>query len=1136
MPAKNVQDMCAEKKSNKLRKITNSIRQGGAMFMLLCFLVALPTSKLFGIESINNLNFDFYSQENGLPNNMIHCILQDKKGWMWFGTSQGVCRFDGYKFTVFKDDPKDTTSLKGNLVRTIFEDSKNQLWICTTYGGLNKFNREKENFEHPFYSGNQAILKNASVTSIHEDSSGVLWIGTIGKLFRMENETTISEIKPKNQLDFSDYYRVTESDKSGKIWLGTNSGLYLYNPKNNEIQKINLLKKHSSNQEIWSIYKDDDDLFWIGTYADGLFTVNPQTLEVKKITLDPDNDRSQTVRAISKDRNGKYWIGTRGGLYIYEKEKEVTALYYHDERDSKSLVSSSILSILHDFKGDVWIGTRSGINFLVEEKQNIHGYKSMPGDDRYLNSNEIWAFWIDQKGDIWIGTENGGINILNRKTGRFRYLMQQKGNQNSLSGNCIKALLDDGKNNLWIGTYGGGIDVLNRKTGNFKHYSNNPVDSTSLSDNRVWSLLRDSNNDIWAATGKGLNKFNPATGTFTHFRKLVEDQQVNFLFEDNDHNLWIGASKLIVYNLKDKKITQLKETARYMLQDSRKRYWIANSNLGIALYSKEKEFIRYYNEKDGLANNQTLTIQEDNEHFLWISTTNGLSKFDPETELFHNYSLNNGFQNNEFTYGAAYKTKEGELLFGGISGFDIFDPIKIISNNYFPPIVLTDLKIFNKSVKIGDHKNDILTKSISETKEITLNYDQNSIALDFASFDYAKTLGIKYFYFLEGFDKDWNEPSDNRTATYTNLEPGEYTFHVKTTVSIDRKESIPGPALKIIVLPPFWKTWWFRIMVLFAFGLVIYFAYYLKLKLYREKQKELSILVEKRTQEITSANKILLEQKIRIEEHSEELFTQSENLKEANDLLVQNQNLIKSQTNTIQEANTELTKLNSTKDRIFSIIGHDLRNPFNVVSGFSELLLEDYRNLPPETIEIYLNQISNSSKNGNLLLENLLQWSRNQTGSIAFKPVRLNLLLVAEETYNFVEGTAHKKKIDIKLQIDPDIYIEADENMLKTILRNLLSNAIKFTPENGFITLFSTVKSDHIEVCVSDSGVGIPEDKIPLLFQIETNTSTQGTSHETGTGLGLILCKDFVEKHHGKIWVESEVAKGSQFKFTLPLT
>jgi ligand-binding sensor domain-containing protein len=807
------------------------------LFVVLSLFLSLDSS---GTGVVNNLNFDFYSQEHGLSSNQIHSILQDKKGWMWFGTSQGACRFDGYKFTVFKNEAEDSTSLKGNLVRAIFEDSKGQLWIGTENGGLNKFNREKENFQHLFSSGTQNALKDASVTSIHEDKPGNLWVGTELQLYLIKNESTISEIKPANLPNSSNYFRVLRSDAAGRIWLGTNHGLFVYSLQANTVEKISFPQSVMVNEDIWEILMDDDGTVWVGTYDSGMYAINSLTLQARHIVIDSENERSNTVRSISKDKNGKYWIGTRGGLYIYEKFKGVTAFYYHDEREPKSLVNNSIQCISHDLKGDVWIGTRNGINFLIEERQNIYGFKSMPGDDRYLNSSEIYAFWIDPKGDIWAGTESGGINILNRRTGRFRYLQPQKGNPNSLSRNCIKAFMDDGKNNLWIGTFLGGLDVLNLGNGSFRHYTHNPADPGSLSDNKVWALLKDSNSEIWVGTTAGLDQYEPNSNSFRHYPELSEGQ-VNWLVEDDDHCLWIGSEILVIYNPKDRSIVRVNQSTRYMLQDSKKRFWLAINNQGFALYSKEKGIEKYFTEKNGLANNQTLAILEDNEHYLWISTTNGLSKFDPETERFHNYSLKNGFQNNQFTYGAAYKSAEGELLFGGISGFNIFNPVKIKSDSYFPPIVLTDLKIFNKSVKIGDRKRDILTKSISETKKIRLNYDQNSITIDFASFDFANSLGIQYSYFLDKFDKDWNEPSVNRSATYTNLDPGEYSFHVKS-VSIDRKESNPGPALIIEVMPPYWETWWFRsILFLAIFGI-----FYLLISFLLNKEKLKNDLVIER--------------------------------------------------------------------------------------------------------------------------------------------------------------------------------------------------------------------------------------------------------------------------------------------------
>lgn len=1057
-----------------------------ALFILAGFLFFLISSKSDAIGVVNNLNFDFYSQEHGLSNNQIHCILQDKKGWMWFGTSQGVCRYDGYKFTVFKNDPDDSASLKGNLVRTIFEDRKGQLWIGTENGGLNKFNREKENFEHLFYSGEQNVLKDATVTSVNEDPTGNLWIGTEYKLYRMENESSLSEINPANLPGFSQYFRTINFDKSGRTWLGTNTGLYLYNPKTNQVLKIDLPARPYSNQEIWSVFTDDDGLFWIGTYANGLYTVNPLSLEVKHLTVDPDNDRSQTVRAISKDRNGKYWIGTRGGLYVYERGRGVTAFYYHDEREPKSLVNNSIQCIFHDMKGDVWIGTRNGINFLIEERQNIQGYKSMPGDDRYLNSSEIFAFRIDPKGDIWVGTESGGINILNRKTGRFRYLVPQKGNVNSLSRNCIKALLDDGKNNLWIGTFLGGLDVLDIKTGTFKNYRHDPADPTSLSDNRVWALLQDHKNDLWIGTGNGLDKFDPVTGTFTHFGNLVNGQQVNWLAEDSDHNLWIGADELLIYNPSDQSTTRIQETTRYMLQDSKNRFWLATLNRGIALYSKDKGVVKYYTEKNGLANNQTLAILEDNEQFLWISTTNGLSKFDPETERFHNYSLKNGFLNNQFTYGAACKTVEGELLFGGISGFNIFNPTKIKSGDFSPPIVLTDLKIFNKSVKIGKQRSDVLTKSITETEEITLKYDQNSITLDFASFDFANSLGIQYSYYLEEFDKDWNEPSVNRSATYTNLDPGEYTFHVKT-VSIDRKESNQGPALKIIVLPPYWETWWFRsLMFLSIAGL-----FYLLIAFLMNKEK----------------------------------------LK--NDLVLERLKAKK------------LHELDMMKLRFYTNISHEIRTPLTLILGPLEKMLN---NAIPETeMKGHVEVMHRNASQLHQLINQLLDFRKLETGNLKLNLTCGDMVSFLSGIVSSFDKYAEEKEIELKFNsLKKEITTNFDSDKLGKIMNNLLSNAFKFTGKGGKISVnlalvFDSDDNDPvgdasdkriIEITVKDTGIGITDSNLEKIFtrffQVDEGAK------QTGTGIGLALTKELVKLHNGHISVQSKQGKGSKFTVHLP--
>jgi len=1068
------------------RFVKNVLTRGvTVLFLLFGLLCSSSSLQAEGIETVNKLNFDFYSQENGLSNNQIHSILQDKRGWMWFGTSQGACRFDGYKFTVFKNDPDDSTSLKGNLVRAIYEDRKGQLWIGTENGGLNKFNREKENFTHLFSSGKLSQLKDVSVTSIQEDKAGNLLVGTDQQLYLIKDENTITELKPSNLSDFTEYFRVLRTDNSGRVWIGTNHGLFVYNLATNTANKVNLFANPGTSQEIWEIWIDNDGSVWVGTYAEGIFIVNSETFASKHLDVDPGNERSKTVRSIAKDKNGKYWVGTRGGLYTYEKQRGVTGFYYRDESEPKSLVNNSIQCIYHDLKGDVWIGTRNGINFLIEERQNIYGFKAMPGDNRYLNSSEIYAFWVDQQGDIWAGTESGGINILDRRTGRFRYIQPQKGNSNSLSSNCIKALMDDGRNNLWIGTFLGGLDVLNLHTNTFKHYQHSASDPSSLSDNKVWAILKDSKNDLWIGTSSNVDKFNPRTNTFEHFSELSEGQ-VNWLVEDDQHCLWIGSDILVIYNLTDQSIVKVNESTRSMLQDSKRRFWLATLNKGIALYSKDQGIIKYYNEKNGLSNNQSQAILEDNDHFLWISTTNGLSKFDPEKERFHNFSLKNGFQNNQFCYGAAYKMKNGELLFGGISGFNLFDPARIKLGKFSAPIVLTDFKIFNKSVKIGDKKSDVLTQSITETGAIELKYDQNSITLDFASFDYANSSSIQYSYLLEGFDKDWTEPSLNHSANYTNLDPGEYTFRVKT-VSIDRQESNSGPELKIVVLPPYWRTWWFKLFMFVAMVGVIYLF--------------IAFLVNK------------------------------EKLK--NDLVLEK-----------LKAN-KLHELDMMKLRFYTNISHEIRTPLTLILGPLEKMKNNM--ISPSEIKGHVDVMHRNALQLLQLINQLLDFRKMETGNLKLVLSQGDLVSFVAETVSSFEKLAEEKEIELKFNsLKKRIVTNFDAEKVGKILNNLLSNAFKFTGKGGKITVnlslvFDSAENDLvgnseekrlIEITVKDTGIGISESNLEKIFVRFFQIGE--SQNQTGTGIGLALTKELVKLHNGKLFVTSKTGKGSKFTVQLP--
>jgi len=1052
--------------------------------LLLSFSI-FPDLHSNGTEVVNNLSFELYSHEQGLSNDKIHCVFQDSKGWMWIGTSQGVCRFDGYRFTVFKNDPDDPASLKGDMVRVIFEDHNKQLWIGTDNGGLNKFNREKETFQHLFYYGNPAAMKDASVYSIQEDLAGNMWVGTETNLFKIENETKLTSIKPSNIPDFSENIRAICLDQKGRIWIGTIRGLYLYDPATNRAEQLSL-RESQTNEEVWEVVADEDGTVWIGTNTSGLYVVNSSTLKANHIVIDPNNERSYSVRAISKSPSDKYWIGTRGGLYRYDKLSGVTEKYFHDDRDPKSLVNNSVQCLSLDKEDNLWIGTRQGLNLLIDERTSILGYKSMPDDNRYLNNGEIYSFMVDQKSHIWVGTENGGINILNRETGRFSYLLPQKNNPNSISSNCIKALLDDGKNNVWIGTFMGGLDIYNTKTGIFKHFKNDPSDPNSLSDNRIWTLLQDSNQDIWIGTSKGINKYNPANGSFIHYPNLANGQHVNWLAEDKDHCLWIGADSVIIYNPKDQKITKYNEHTLSMFEDSKNRIWLTTLNRGIALCSKEKGMIRYYNVKNGLANNQSLAILEDAEHFLWISTISGLSKFDPEKKRFHNFSTKNGFQNDQFTYRAALKLSSGELIFGGVSGFNIFDPAKIKSSDYLAPIVFTDLKILNKSVRIEADGSGILTKSIAETEKIVLKYEQNSVEVEFASLDFSNIIAVQYAYYLEGFEKDWNEPSDKRRATYTNLNPGHYTLHVKTT-SIDRQESNLGPILKIDVLPPIWLTWWFRISVFLAIlGLTYWLISFLK-------------------------DKEMLKHNLAFEKIKAE----------------------------------KLHELDMMKLQLYTNISHEIRTPLTLLLGPLEKMKS--HSIPEAEMDGHVEVMHRNANQLKQLINQLLDYRKIESGSMKLNLKRGDLVSFVSDIVGSFRKLAEEREIELKFNtVNKEIITNFDDDKIVKIMNNLLSNALKFTPNGGKITINISLifDSDHqnstseasevrmIELSVKDSGIGISESNLEKIF--DRFFQVDESSTQIGTGIGLALTKELVKLHNGKIFVSSKPGDFSKFTVQLP--
>ena len=1045
-----------------------------------------------GFAAQNEMSFDYFTQENGLPGNQVQIIYQDQKGWMWIGTSLGLSRFDGYHFSNFIHSPEDSLSLSGNLVRVIFEDRNGNLLVGTENGGLNVYDREMERFDHPYAKEPHFKGKDVSVNDIQQDMDGILWLATNDDLLTIDTLGNVhSFFQEENTSSISsddNYIRILRFDQYGKLWVGTNSGLFVVDPKEKTISPFQLPFKNGETDEIWEIFPDKDGKIWIGTYSNGAFIVDPVSGAFETVKLTPDYERTKTVRSVSVDSFGNYWIGTRGGLFVYNKTDGQTAYYHHDDQEVGSLINNSVLDVLNDKRGETWIGTRGGLNLLAKSKQVFQNFGAHPSDkdNKYLNSSIIYAFWIDNQKNIWIGTEDGGVNIYHPKTESYTYLKADADDPNSLSRNCIKAFQDDQKGNLWIGTFLGGVDVLNLKTHHILHFQNNPDDPGSLSDNRVWDFMLDCDGFIWVGTSSGLDRFDPSTNKFIHHPHLAGQEQVNWIEQDSHQNIWFGTTdEVVIYNPKSKKIARFKEHSRSFLEDSKGRFWITTLDRGIVQYSIDSGSMQYYGVQNGLSNNQALCILEDSSHHLWISTSNGLSKFDPETNLFLNYYRKDGLRNNQFTYGAAYKSSSGELLFGGISGFSIFNPIEVKRNDHEVPLVLTELKVFNKKVEIGQGRESILKKSISETSHLKLDYDQNVFTLEFAALNYTNSQSNLYSFYLEGFDKGWNEPGTSHAATYTNLNPGDYKLHVKRVIP---GEKVKGDELSLLitVTPPYWKTVWFRILILLVIGALIYLL--VQFFLYRAKIK----------------NELVLER-------------------------------MKAR---------KLHELDMLKLKFFTNISHEIRTPLTLILAPLEKL--NSQKMTKKEMNSHLDIMSRNARHLDRLINQLLDFRKLEAGNLKLELLQGDLVRFVSGIVSSFEDYASEKGISLKFNaLEKSLVARYDADKIEKILNNLLSNAFKFTGEGGRIVvnlalvfdsnedlLDENLDKKYIEITVRDTGQGISQTNVAKIF----NRFFQGAEQEvqTGAGIGLAYVKELVKLHDGKISVVSEPGKGSKFTVRIP--
>jgi signal transduction histidine kinase/ligand-binding sensor domain-containing protein len=1115
-------------------------------------LIAFWTPNYFSNAQNKPIIFDHITSLDGLTSNRVQCIHRDGKEYIWIGTDMGLNRYNGQRIAKYLHDDQKGGTISVNNILCITEDRENQLWIGTS-GGLNLYDPALDNFTVFKHDAEDSTsISSNYIISGYCDRKGNLWFLAGGNCLNLWNPGKHNFIRYNLREPDNDYPTIIEAiaeDSKGNLWItGHFSGIYRFNTESKRVQLFSDSKVDFGINTYNSLFIDKQDIIWIASNGNGLYSFNPLTGEVVHFGTQGKGigTNHNMLRWIEPENDRFLLIGTdQGGINRFDKQRKQFEYITYDENNPDGLNNNGIWTLYIDKEGILWVGTANrGVNYFNPKKDKFKLFRHNNDSKRSTSHNVIGCFYEDSDGMIWIGTDGGGINVYDPKTGLFKVFRHNPSDPYSVSGDIIRCISEDKDYDLWIGTWDAGLNRYDRTTGKFYRYMPNTNDPASISGKKIWHLTIDNNGYIWLAImDEGIDILDKNKGVIKRFKpnpndpKALSSNVIWLLVEDWDQNMWICSWQgLYRYNKINNSFIAYKNfpdnDIRAFCKDREGNLWAGSATQGLFLFNLDGYLMKKFNHYNGLPNNQINAIVEDNKGKLWISTNMGISQFDPETVTFRNYTVYDGLQDNQFFYQSFLKTRTGEIYFGGFNGFNSFFPDSFKDNDFLPPVYIDEFQIFNKPVPYGV-KGSVLQSHISEAKAITLSWRQSVFSFGFSAINYTYPEKNLYQYMMEGFDKSWNSTdASRRYTTYTNLNPGKYIFRVKASNN-DGIWNEAGTSINITILPPWWKTWFSRIFfVLSIIGISFGFYFYRINRL--EKQKDyLESLVKERTREVEEKNTILEERQQQIEEQAEELRVNSEILTETNEQLMAKQEMIIMQAENLKETNQKLTVLNATKDKFFSIIAHDLKNPFNSILGFSEILLTKFKNLTEEKKQKYIEYIYESSQRIYRLLENLLQWASTQTGNIHFNPEVFDLSEVVDANYNLVKEILEKKKIVFVKNIPDNTRVFADRNMINTVVRNLLGNASKFT-KNGEISIDIKTNKDYLEIRIADSGIGIPENKLASIFEMDQAKSTKGTANETGTGLGLILCKEFIEKNNGKIWVESEEGKGSEFKFTLP--
>jgi signal transduction histidine kinase/ligand-binding sensor domain-containing protein/DNA-binding response OmpR family regulator len=1087
-------------------------------WVLVCFLIFSYVLGWAGIAAAqsNDYQFSRYNAEKGLSHNQVNCFLKDSRGFVWVGTADGLNRFDGYSFRVFKHDPADSTSISDHFINSIFEDPEGYIWI-NTRKGFNIYDPSTESLNRDATQAAKRLgLQDADFGTIIKTRSGDYWINhnKLGLLKYLAASKKLLKIpfKPSQNLSGSSSPVISDfkEDAQGNLWVVCEDGFIVRVDAHTYklgLQSRLLKDKNLGRSPNHRIFVDHEGQPWIyivkAVFGAFYFDIKQNQLLAASTAGLHYKLNNNAVSAIVQGPEDKIWIGTdHGGINILDKKTKSVSILLSNQSDPRTISQNSILSLYKDPTGMIWAGTfKKG---FCSYHQNIFKFslvRNLPAVAGSLPFEDINVFTEDRKGNIWLGTNGGGLIYYDRKNNSFRQFKNIPADPNSLSNNVIVSMFLDKSDMLWIGTYFGGLNSFDGRK--FTRYLHNPVDSTSLVDDRVWEIFEDSQMRLWVGTlADGLDLLDRKTKRFRHFRRLapnsVSSDYISALLEDKNGDLWVGTANGIdvlkrstgkfvhyAYIAGDPKSLSSDGVTSLAL-DSLDNIWVGTSE-GLNRYDRKRNAFISYNTKHGLPDNSVLSLVVDSRQNLWLGTPKGLvnlrvtkrnegipTQFDVST-----YNEIDGLQGRGFNENAALKLSSGELVFGGANGFSIFDPALIGDGSSPISVTLTDFQIFNKTVRPGELLNGkpILSKSISETERIVLRHSQNVFSIEFAALNFLHPEKTGYLYQLAGFNNQWFEADNTRKVTYTNLDPGTYVFRVKMKgagASTERR-------LELEILPPLWRTWWaYMLYMLLVTGALLVARW---------------ILIER--------------QKMNFELEQERRHAQ------------------------------QMHELDLMKIRFFTNVSHEFRTPLTLMLTPLENLLKNIQ--ADHSVHKQLSLINRNAKRLLNLVTQILDFKKLEVEETQFSPEPGDIVqFIREIAHTFSDLSEHKH---ISYRFESAVtsrYAAFDQDKLSKIMYNLLSNAFKFTPENGQVIVSLHIKDeqeseDLLEIKVQDSGIGIPVEAQQKVFERFFQHPMPGHMINQGSGIGLSIAAEFVKMHGGTIDLQSKEGEGSTFTVTIPL-